>query len=137
MNELEPFFATAGQYEDDLRQLDTLIREAAPHLAPTVVEGMFGKMLGYGLVPYQTKSMKEPGEWPLLAIAAQKNYISIYACVVIDGQYIAEKYKSQLGKVNCGKSCIRFKRLSDINTCGLQTLLRDFDTLYQSDEKLY
>ena len=137
MNELEPFFATAGQYEDDLRQLDTLIREAAPHLAPTVVEGMFGKMLGYGLVPYQTKSMKEPGEWPLLAIAAQKNYISIYACVVIDGQYIAEKYESQLGKVNCGKSCIRFKRLSDINTCGLQTLLRDIDTRYQSGEKLY
>ena len=137
MNELEPFFATAGQYEDDLRQLDTLIREAAPHLAPTVVEGMFGKMLGYGLVPYQTKSMKEPGEWPLLAIAAQKNYISIYACVVIDGQYITEKYESQLGKVNCGKSCIRFKRLSDINPRGLQMLLRDVDTRYQSGEKLY
>ena len=137
MNELEHFFATAGRYEDDLRQLDALIREAAPHLAPTMVEGMFGKMLGYGLVPYRTKSMKEPGEWPLLAIAAQKNYISIYACVVIDGQYIAEKYESQLGKANCGKSCIRFKRLSDINPSGLQTLLRDIDTRYQSGEKLY
>ena len=137
MHEIESFFTAAGQYEDDLRQLDVLIREYAPHLAPSIVRGMFGKMLGYGLVPYQTKAMKEPGEWPLLAIAAQKNYISVYACVVIDGQYIAEKYEPQLGKVNCGKSCIRFKKLSDVNMIGMRTLLRDIDTRYQSGEKLY
>jgi hypothetical protein len=48
-------------------------------------------------------------------MASQKNYVSVYVCAVIDGEYIAEKFKDKLGKVNVGKSCIRFNKIEDLN----------------------
>lgn len=134
---IEKFFTAAGEREPQLRQLDQIIRETAPSLKPEMVDGMFGKMLGYGNVPYQTKAMKEPGEWPLIALAAQKNYISLYACVVLDGQYIAEKYEPRLGKVNSGKSCIRFKHVDDLDLDGLREMLTDINRRFEAGEKLY
>ncbi|HET8884562.1 MAG TPA: DUF1801 domain-containing protein [Candidatus Saccharimonadales bacterium] len=134
---IEDFFTNAGDREEQLRQLDDIIQSAAPSLQPQLVDGMFGKMLGYGNIPYQTKSMKKPGMWPLIALAAQKNHISIYACVILDGQYIAEKYESKLGKVNCGKSCIRFKKLDDLDLNGLQEMLTDINQRFEAGEKLY
>ena len=35
--------------------------------------------------------------------------------VTENGEYVAEKNKARLGKVSVGKSCIRFKKLEDIN----------------------
>jgi hypothetical protein len=50
--------------------------------------------------------------------------MSIYICSVEYGQYIAEKYKNELGKVNVGKSCIRFKKLTDLNLQTLETVIK-------------
>jgi len=33
---------------------------------------------------------------------------------------LAEKYKGKLGKVDAGKSCIRFKKLQDVNLKELE-----------------
>lgn len=41
-----------------------------------------------------------------------------------NGEYIAEKHKSELPKASVGKSCIRFKRLSDIELKVLETLVK-------------
>ena len=38
-----------------------------------------GVMLGYGEQPYQSKSMKEPIDWPVVALAAQKRHISLFS----------------------------------------------------------
>ena len=59
----------------------------------------------------------------MISLASQKNYISLYVCSVVDGQYLAEKYKDQLGKVSVGKSCIRFKQLEDLNLDMVKKLL--------------
>jgi len=134
---IEVFFAKSGEREAELRQLDAIIRESAPHLKPELKSGMSITMLGYGLVPYQTKSMKEPTTWPLIAIAPQKNYFSLYACVVSDGQYIAEKYEPKLGKVSCGKSCIRFKKLEDLNLDTVRELVGEIDERHVAGEKLF
>lgn len=80
-------------------------------------------MLGYGSFPYRNYK-KELISWPLIALANQKNYISIYVCSVLDGEYIAEKYRDNLGKVSIGKSCIRFKKLEDINLDELKKVLQ-------------
>lgn len=127
----------AGEHEADLRTLDTLIQQAAPHLPPVLAGGMTGKMLGYGLQPYKTKSSKEVREWPLVMLATQKNYISLYVCAVVDGEYIAEKLKSELGKVSVGKSCIRFKKLDDLNLETVRSMLASIDKRVQAGEKLY
>jgi len=134
----EEYFAAAGDREPALRELDAIIQGAAPHLKPTYLKTDYMTMLGYGMMPYKTKSMKEPGEWPLIALAYQKNHMSMYVCAVEkDGSYIAENLEPQLGKVSCGKSCIRFKKLEDLNLETVRTMLEDLDKRYQSGEKLY
>ncbi len=93
-----------------LEQLDKLIRQNAPNLKPVFSYNM----PGYGAFKY-TNYKKEVIDWPTIAIASQKNYVSLYICAVEDNEYIAEKFKADLGKVSVGKSCIRFKKLEDLN----------------------
>lgn len=80
-------------------------------------------MLGYGSFSYRNYK-KEAIEWPVVALANQKHYISVYVCAVEGGEYLAEKYKAKLGKVSVGKSCIRFKRVEDVNLPELKKLLQ-------------
>jgi hypothetical protein len=79
-------------------------------------------MLGYGSFPYRNYKNQHI-QWPIIALANQKNYVSIYICAVEKGKYIAEKYKQDLGKVSVGKSCVRFKKLDDLNLPALKKLL--------------
>jgi uncharacterized protein YdhG (YjbR/CyaY superfamily) len=80
-------------------------------------------MLGYGSIKY-TNSKKEEIDWPIISLASQKNYISLYVCALENNAYIAEKYKAKLGKVSVGKSCIRFKKLEDLNIDELKKVLK-------------
>jgi hypothetical protein len=80
-------------------------------------------MIGYGAFPYKN-SKKETLSWPIIALANQKNYISMYVCALEDGGYVAEKYKAELGKVSVGKSCIRIKKLEDVNLPELKKVLQ-------------
>lgn len=61
--------------------------------------------------------------WPTIALANQKNYVSLYVCSIDRGQYVAEKFKNELGKVSAGKSCIRFKKIEDLNMPALKKVL--------------
>ena len=45
-------------------------------------------------------------------------------CAVDRGEYIAEKHKKELGKVNVGKSCIRLKKIEDVNLDALKKVLK-------------
>lgn len=80
-------------------------------------------MLGYGSFKYLNYK-KQTIDWPVIALASQKNYISLYVCALEKGKYLAEKYKQDLGKVSVGKSCIRFKKLSDLNLPALKKVLQ-------------
>ncbi len=99
--------------------LHAFIQEAAPSLKPHFA----ANMLGYGSFPYKNYK-KEAIEWPTVSLANQKNYVSIYICSIVDGHYLAEQHRDELGKVSVGKSCIRFKRLEDINLPALKKVLQ-------------
>ena len=87
------------------------IRKAAPSLKPGIHYGM----IGYGIAPYRTKSGRE-GEWFKVGLASQKNYMSLYICSCDENEgHLAENNKDRLGKVSVGKSCIRFKKLGDLD----------------------
>lgn len=81
-------------------------------------------MIGYGKFKYQNYK-KETIDWPVVALANQKQYVSVYVCSVINGEYVAEKYKVELGKVKVGRSCISFKKLEDINLSALARVLKE------------
>ena len=132
----EEYLAAVGDREPELRELDAFIRQHAPDLPAVLSRGM-GTMLGYGEQPYQSKSMKEPIDWPVVALAAQKRHISLYLCVLEDGEYVAEKHAAELGQVSCGKSCVRFTKADKINRDGLAKILADINRRFVAGERLY
>ena len=124
--ELDAWFAAAGPREEDLRRVDALIMAAAPGIDRQLVGGMGStRMLGYGLMPYKPRSAKETTQVPLISLAAQKRHLSLYVFAVVDGQYLAEARADKLGKVSCGKNCIRFSSLEQVDVAELDRLVRD------------
>jgi hypothetical protein len=105
--------------KEDILFLHKLIQKVAVKLKPHFAYNM----LGYGSFPYLNYK-KEKIHWPIIALASQKNYISVYICATDKGQYIAEKHKKELGKVSVGKSCIRFKKLEQVNLPALKKILQ-------------
>ena len=104
----------------DIQRLHDLIREVAPELEPTMEFGM----LGYGKFHYKYASGRE-GDWMKIGLANNKQYISLYCCSADENGYVAERYRERLPKANIGKSCVRFKRLSDLDEGALEELIRE------------
>jgi hypothetical protein len=102
----------------EIKTLHEFIKKTIPGLKPHILAGM----IGYGSFHYKSKSGRE-GNWSLVALASQKNYISVYVCAVDNDQYIAEKYKNELGKASVGRSCIRYKKLADIDLDMLKKVI--------------
>jgi len=111
--------ATPEPKRSELAQLDTLIRSAVPSFEPF----MAGSMIGYGKYHYRYDSGRE-GVSCRVGLAGTKTGISVYVTCVHEGAWLAEKWKDRLGKADVGKSCIRFKRLADIDLDALTKVLR-------------
>ncbi|HET8640783.1 MAG TPA: DUF1801 domain-containing protein [Pseudonocardiaceae bacterium] len=104
----------------EIRSLHELIRATVPQLAPTMEFGM----PGYGKYHYRYATGRE-GDAAVVSLASNKNYISLYVqAVVPDGGYLAETYADRLPKASIGRSCVRFKRLSDVDADVLAQMLR-------------
>ena len=76
--------------KSEIKKLHRFIRQTVPNLKPSMRFGM----LGYGNHHYKYKSGRE-GDWPIIALARQKNYISLYACLSDGQQYVDKKVKSR------------------------------------------
>ena len=110
--------ALPAERQEIIEFLHEFIQKASPKLKSHFAYNM----LGYG--SFKCKNYKkEIIDWPTVALASQKNYISLYVCALEDGEYLAEKYQKDLGKVSVGKSCIRFKKIADLNLPALKKLL--------------
>jgi hypothetical protein len=129
MNMFKPVKATdresyiksiAEPRRSEIVTLDQLIQKTVPTLSPNFLYNM----LGYGTFKY-VNYKKDTIDWPVIALASQKNYMSLYVCCITDGVYLAEKSKHELGKVSVGKSCIRFKKFSDLHLPAVEKLLKD------------
>jgi hypothetical protein len=94
----------------EMRELHELIRGSAPDLEPV----MMGKMIGYGKFHYRYETGRE-GDTAVLTLANNKNYISLYVLCADGDGYLAERYKESLPKADIGKSCVRIKRLDDVD----------------------
>ncbi len=103
----------------DIDFLHDFIQKAVPKLKPYFASNM----IGYGSF-YYLDSKKQKKDWPVISLANQKNYISIYVCTVVEDKAVAEKYKRELGKLSKGVSCIRFKKIEDINLETLKIVLK-------------
>lgn len=105
--------------KSDIIKLHKMIQEIAPDLKTS----LYGSIIGYGNFHYKSKSGRE-GEWYVIGLASQKNYISLYICSTDGAQYLPEKYVDRLPKASIGKSCVRFKRLDDLDEKVLRELIQ-------------
>ena len=106
--------------KERITYLDYLIRTNAPKLEPVFMSGM----LWYWKYHYKYKSWRE-WERFVIGLANNKSYISFYSCLCKDWVYPAEKYEDKLWNVSVGKSCIRFKKLEDVNSETLKTIIQE------------
>jgi len=101
--------ATAEEYLADIGpdQLPIVekIRRALLAADPKMTEG-----IQYGMLDY-------PG---LANLGAQKHYVALYVAPVI-----LAKHKKNFPGVDAGKSCLRFKRLDQVDSPALEALIKD------------
>jgi uncharacterized protein YdhG (YjbR/CyaY superfamily) len=90
-----------------------LIQKNAPSLRESI---------RYGMLAYEDHG-------GLLALAAQKHYVSLY---VLATQALTDM-ATELHHIDHGKGCLRFKRLNDFPTDTIAKLLRHALTLSQRD----
>lgn len=118
-NTIDEFFThTDPTFRDDLIALDALLTPLAPAGTRKLYNLDSITILGYGEITLSTKA-KGQQVWPIISLAPQVNGISIYVNGEENGIGLATYYKPQLGKVSCGKNCVRVSKLSKLNTDAL------------------
>jgi len=112
---------------EDIATLDSVISDLMAGLDRVLWEGKFWggssqHIIGYGSYRYKGRSGAE-GEWFIVGLAAQKNYLSVYVNAAADGQSLAKVYAPRLGKVKAGSANLQFKRAADIDLDVLREMV--------------
>ena len=87
-----------------LAALRKLIKSAAP---------LARESMQYGMPAYEINGI-------LIGLASQKQHMAFYCC-----DEVMDRYRSKLGKLDCGKGCIRFRRIEDLPLEVLAAMLRE------------
>jgi len=106
----------------EVRRLDELIRSEAPELEPHIAY----RQIGYGKYRFRYKTGRE-GDWATIGLGSRKSYISLYINAVGGERdhYLAEEYRDLLPKADIGRSCVRIKKLADVDEATLRQLVRE------------
>jgi hypothetical protein len=123
----------------DLVKLHKLMAKTAPVLkryfhkgTPAGEAGMRMKMIGYGRFRYAIKSGKTT-EWPVIGVALQKNYISVYMSVTKAGAPLVPAYEGKLGELRMGGNNFSFVRFDDLRSPALSSLFAEAHSIFRSD----
>ena len=104
--------------KSEVAALDSMIRKTAPKLTPFIQMGI----LAYGPYRYTYSNGRET-DWFRLGVASNAGYISLYVSAGESAE--VERHKKALLKAKCGKGCVRFKRLGDLDQAALKSLIRE------------
>ena len=97
--------AYLGKVEGSQRAILDAIRATIRDVAPDI-----GETVEYGMLGY-------PG---LANLGAQKHHVALYVM-----PEVLERHRANFPGVDCGKSCLRFRRLEQVRPGPLAALLRD------------
>lgn len=86
-----------------LTKMRALIRK----IAPDAKESM-----QFGMASYELKGL-------FCSLASQKNYMALYVCETD----VVAAHRKALGKLDCGKSCIRFRTLQELPLDVIEKIL--------------
>jgi hypothetical protein len=123
----------------DLVRLHALMRKAAPDLerylhkgTPPGEPGMRFKMIGYGKYRYAARSGTLV-EWPVIGVALQKNYISVYVSVTKAGASIVQTYAGKLGALPSGGNNFSFQKFDDLKAPAVSSLFAEVGRIFKAD----
>ena len=134
---LQDYFAFDARRKSDLERLDALIRRAAPSLKRYFHKGtppgqpcMRFKMIGYGRSFHRTRGGKVV-EWPVVGVALQKNYISVYFSVTKDGAPMTQDAAGRLGEVRMGRNNFSFEAFEKLDSDAVANLVAEAARLFE------
>ena len=87
----------------------TRVRSVIRNVAPDAKESM-----QYGMLAYELNGM-------FCGLASQKNYMALYVC----DPEIVDAHRETLGKLNCGKGCIRFRKIEELPLDTIMAIMTD------------
>jgi hypothetical protein len=103
----------------DAQRLHKLIRKTAPALKPFVGFGM----IGYGPLHVRYETGREV-DWFVVGLAGRKNGLALHVMPPADGSPMPEIKKDRFPKGDVGMSCVRFKKLDDLEERAVVALVR-------------
>jgi hypothetical protein len=92
------------------------------------------KMIGYGQFRYSIKSGKTT-LWPVIGVALQKNYISVYLSVTRDAKPLVPFYAGKLGELRTGGNNFSFERFDDLKTGAAGSLFAEAAAIFKADKE--
>jgi hypothetical protein len=141
---IDEYFAFDPKRERDLRHVDRAIRRSAPSLkrwfvsgSPDGQPGMKMSMIGYGRFTYCVQAWPRPIPWPILGLALQKNYMSLYCSAKTKASQtpFTLAYADRLGSASLSKrGVVNFEAAGDFDGGALSEMLRALEAgLEQGD----
>ncbi|MGH9401980.1 MAG: hypothetical protein ACRD2P_07740 [Terriglobia bacterium] len=122
-----------------LVKLDELIKRSAPCLkryfhkgTPAGEPGMRFKMIGYGKFYYFALPGKAV-EWPVVGVALQRNYISVYLSVAKNDLPLVQQYAGKLGELRIGRNNFSFEEYEDLKLLAVSSLFAEADRIFNAD----
>jgi len=138
---LQAYLAFDPGRTTELKALHALMRKAAPDLkrhfhvgTPAGEAGMRMNMIGYGQFRYAIKAGKSTS-WPVVGVALQKNYISVYIAVTRNGKPLVPFYAGKLGELRMGGNNFSFERFADLNAPALGSLFAEAAAIFKADKQ--
>lgn len=103
----------------DAQRLHKLIRKTAPTLKPFLKSGM----IGYGPLHVRYGTGREV-DWFVVGLAGRKNGLALHVMPPSDGSPMPEIRKDRFPKGDVGMSCVRFRKLDDLDENAVVALVR-------------
>src|SRR6185437_1440335 len=101
---------------------------------PAGEAGMRMNMIGYGQFRYAIKSGKT-ASWPVIGVALQKNYISVYVAVTRNGKALVPFYAVRLGELRMGGNNFSFVKFADLNPGAVASLIAEAAAIFKADRE--
>ena len=72
-------------------------------------------------------------EWPIIGVALQKNYLTLYTSVFKDDTPIVDQYIRRLGELKAGINNFSFVTFDQLDRDAVAALVKDIEDAVQQD----
>jgi hypothetical protein len=103
----------------DVARLHELVHATLPELEVHATD----QRLGYGPFHYRYATGREGDDFHV-SIVSRKTGVSLYVLSTTGDRYVPELFADRLPKASVGKSCVRMKRIDDVDAGVLAELLK-------------